>query len=274
MRILRLPDESINFSHMQNMNISILLAIALTASGLSALDVTSSLPSLPNTLTESEQAQGWRLLWDGNSTDGWRSVKDETFPSNKWEISNGVLTVCAANDPLSVGGGSIITHERFSSFELVADFKLTPGANSGIKYFVQSNVDPDDRTGAGPSVGCEFQILDDERHPDAKMGKNGNRTLGSLYDLVPAAPVKKSKPIGEWNTARILVNGKHVEHWLNGQKILGYETGSAAFRTLIAQSKFSTIAGFGESPTGRILLQEHGDKVHFRNIKIRTLPAN
>ncbi|MBE0542114.1 MAG: sulfatase-like hydrolase/transferase [Verrucomicrobia bacterium] len=227
----------------------------------------------PNILTESEIAAGWRLLWDGKTTTGWRDVKSETFPSRKWQIADGVLTVLSANDPMSVGRGSIITRERFTNFALVADFKLTPGANSGIKYFVQSNLDPENQTGAGPSVGCEFQILDDERHPDARQGRDGNRTLGSLYDLIPAAVTKQPKPIGEWNTARILVRGKHVEHWLNGQKVLEYERGSAAFRAGVAQSKFNHIPAFGEWPTGHILLQEHGDQVHFRNIKIRALPA-
>ena len=233
--------------------------------------VTNGAPA--NCLTAPEKAAGWRLLWDGRTTGGWRSVKDESFPVKKWEIAEDLLTVRAANDPLSVGGGSIITRERFASFELVADFKLTPGANSGIKYFVQSNLDPENQTGAGPSVGCEFQILDDGRHPDARLGRDGNRTLGSLYDLIPAAVTKQPKPIGEWNTARILVRGKHIEHWLNGQKVLEYERGSAAFRAGVAQSKFSHIAGFGEWPTGHILLQEHGDRVHFRNIKIRVLPT-
>ena len=209
-----------------------------------------------NTLTESEKAAGWRLLWDGKTSEGWRSVKTETFPDKKWEMADGIFTVRAASDPLSVGRGSIITRERFSSFELVADFKLASGANSGIKYFVQSNLDPENKTGAGPSVGCEFQLLDDERHPDAKLGRDGNRTLGSLYDLIPPAASKKSNPVGEWNTARILVQGRHVEHWLNGQKVLEYERGSTAFRAAVAQSKFNSIPGFrrmagGSHPAAR-----------------------
>lgn len=227
----------------------------------------------PNTLTESEKAAGWRLLWDGKTSAGWHDVTSERFPANQWEIADGVLTVQAASDPLSVGRGSILTSERFASFELVADFKLTPGANSGIKYFVQSNLDPENQTGAGPSVGCEFQILDDERHPDAKLGRAGNRTLGALYDLIPPTATKQPKRVGEWNTARILVQGRHVEHWLNGQKIVEYERGSTAFRAAVAQSKFKSIPAFGEWPEGHILLQEHGDQVHFRNLRIRVLPA-
>ena len=227
-----------------------------------------------NTLTAAEKAAGWRLLWDGKTTAGWRSVMAETFPTQNWDIADGVLTVHESTGVKAPGGGNIITRERFANFELVADFKVTPGANSGIKYFVQSNLDPDDHTGAGPAVGCEFQVLDDERHPDAKLGRDGDRTVGSLYDLIPPAPTKKSNPVGEWNTAQILVKGKHVEHWLNGRKVVEYERGSAAFRASVALSKFNKIQNFGEWPTGHILLQEHGDQVQFRNIKIRVLPAS
>ena len=226
-----------------------------------------------NTLTESEKAAGWRLLWDGKTTEGWRGVKSDKFPAQYWQIADGVFTVHKTDGFRAVGGGNIISQERFASFELVADFKLTPGANSGIKYFVQSNLDPENKTGAGPSVGCEFQLLDDELHPDAKLGRDGDRSLGSLYDIIPAATTKKPNPIGEWNTARIVVQGRHVEHWLNGQKILAYERGSAEFRACVAQSKFNNIPNFGEWPEGHILLQEHGDKVHFRSIKSRVLPA-
>jgi hypothetical protein len=188
----------------------------------------SDLP--PNTLTESEKAAGWQLLWDGKSTEGWRCVNDQTFPTEEWKIADGMLTVREAMGGLSTGRGNIISREQFADFELLVDFKIAPGANSGIKYLVQPNLDRENQTGAGPAVGCEFQILDDERHPDAKLGREGNRTLGSLYDLIPAAADKKPNPIGQWNTARILVQGMHVEHWLNGVKVLEYERGSAAFR--------------------------------------------
>ena len=261
-------------SYLRNVNLLVLMVIArVTLPPIAAEgDPVSAAPL--NTLTKSEKAAGWRLLWDGKTTEGWRGVNTETFPTENWEIADGVFTVHEANGVRSVGGGNIITRERFASFELVADFKVTPGANSGIKYFVQSKLDPDNQTGAGPSVGCEFQILDDERHPDAKLGCDGNRTVGSLYDLMPPAASKKTKPVGEWNTARIVVQGKHVEHWLNGLKVVEYERGSATFRAFVAQSKFKDIPDFGEWPTGHILLQEHGDRVHFRNLKIRVLSAN
>jgi hypothetical protein len=227
-----------------------------------------------NVLTDLEKAAGWRLLWDGKTMDGWRSAKAVTFPIRGWEIADGALTVKEGTDPESVGKGSIITSARFSSFEMVADFKLTPGANSGIKYFVQLNGGPDSKPGASYPVGCEFQILDDALHPDAKLGHDGDRTVGSLYDLIPPVANKKTRAISEWNTARILVQGNYVEHWLNGKKVLAYERGSAAFRATVAQSKFKNIPGFGEWKDGHILLQEHGNQVQFRNIKIRDLPAN
>lgn len=227
----------------------------------------------PNTLTADEKARGWRLLWDGKTTAGWRSAKADTFPTKGWEIRDGVLTVLATGGAESAAGGDIVTRERYSEFELMLDFKISEGANSGIKYFCQPNLDPITGTGAkaatGSAIGLEFQILDDVRHPDAKLGRDGNRTLGSLYDLIPAAGTKQASPIGEWNTARIVVRGQHVEHWLNGRKVLEYERGSDAFRALVSQSKYKEIPGFGEWPDGHILLQDHGDRVSFRSIKIR-----
>lgn len=234
-------------------------------------------PVKPNTLTDAEKAAGWRLLWDGKTTEGWRSPKSDAFPKQGWSINDGVLTVHDNNGEESAGGGDIITKERFSEFELLVDFKLTPGANSGVKYFVQPKLSPIDKktgkpTGVGSAIGLEFQMLDDERHPDAKLGRDGDRTVSSLYDLIAASPSKKPNPIGEWNTAHIVVRGKHVEHRLNGQKVLEYERGSSAFRSLVAQCKSKNIPDFGEWADGHILLQDHGNMVSFRNIKIR-VPA-
>ena len=230
-----------------------------------------------NVLTPAEQAAGWRLLWDGQTTTGWRGSRPGTAPAMSWEIKDGVLSPRPVSDALLVGRGSMLTHERFSSFELAVDFKLTPGANSGIKYFVQPDLKPIDKktgkpTGVGSAIGLEFQLLDDARHPDAKLGREGNRTLGSLYDLIPAAATKPSLPIGEWNTARIVVRGPHVEHWLNGKLVVAYERGTPEFRAAVAQSKFKNLPGFGEWADGHILLQEHGNTVSFRNVKIR-VPA-
>ena len=166
-----------------------------------------------------------------------------------------------------------------ANFELVADFKCSPGCNSGIKIFVQPDISPIDKvtgkpTAKGSAIGMEFQILDDAKHPDAKRGVNGDRTIGSLYDLIPAPKGKKVLPIGEWNHARILSQGKHVEFWLNGEKTVEFERGSPEFRAAVAASKYHDIPNFGEWVDGHILLQEHGSEVSFRNVKIRELPAN
>jgi len=228
-----------------------------------------------NTLSKRERSEGWKLLWDGKTTRGWRGAKLDTFPAKGWVIDDGVLTVQASGGGESVGGGDIVTVDRYSQFELSLDFQITEGANSGIKYFCQPNLDPITGTGAkaasGSAIGLEYQILDDERHPDAKLGRDGNRTLASLYDLMPASEAKRPNPIGEWNHARIVVSGNHIEHWLNGRKVLEYERGSAAFRELVAQSKYKTIPGFGEWADGHILLQDHGNQVSFKNIKIRVI---
>ena len=176
-------------------------------------------------------------------------------------------------------GGDIITRQRYANFELVADFKCSPGCNSGIKIFVQPNISPIDKvtgkaTAKGSAIGLEFQILDDLRHPDAKLGRDGDRTIGSLYDLIPAPKDKKVLPIGEWNHARILSQGRHVEFWLNGAKTVEFERGSPEFRAAVDRSKFKNIPDFGEWADGHILLQEHGSEAAFRNVKIRELPAN
>src|SRR5258707_15034201 len=200
----------------------------------------------PNSLTSHEQVAGWRLLWDGKTTDGWRSAKGDYFPNKSWLIQDGVLTVVATGNAEAQDGGDIITRERYSNFEFTADFKMTPGCNSGIKIFVQPNLSPIDKvTGkpaaVGSAIGMEFQVLDDERHPDAKLGRNGDRKLGSFYDLLPASESKKVNPIGEWNTARIVVRGDHAEHWLNGEKILEYDSTCPEFKEAFAQSKFKNI---------------------------------
>lgn len=228
---------------------------------------------IPNTLSDYEKRRGWRLLWDGKTTSGWKSAKGNNFPAKGWKIQDGILTVLESGGGESVSGGDIITKEKFSSFELKVDFMITEGANSGIKYFV----DPELNKGEGSSIGLEYQILDDKKHPDAKLGVKGNRTLASLYDLIPASNMsvrgknKQFKGVDKWNHARIVVKGNHVEHWLNGFKMLEYERNTPMYKALVAYSKYEKWPNFGELPEGHILLQDHGNTVHFRSIKIREL---
>jgi hypothetical protein len=225
---------------------------------------------LINSLTAKEKAEGWKLLWDGKTNEGWRGAAASTFPVKGWTVEDGMLI---PNKGENKGGGDIVTTKKYKNFVLEADFRLTEGANSGIKYFIQSE------PGKGNTVGFEYQVLDDAKHPDAKMGINGNRTLSSLYDLVPAnsqtfdpaQPVKRVNPMGQWNRARIVVNGNSVSHYLNGVKVLEITKGSEAFKASIATSKFNKAPGFGEFVDGYILLQDHGNEVAFRSIKIKEL---
>lgn len=222
--------------------------------------------SLDNALTPQEQAEGWRLLFDGKTTTGWRNAHAETFPDKGWEVRDGALVVLESGGGEAAHGGDIVTVDEYGDFEFKVDFKLTPGANSGIKYFVTEKVGT---PGRGSAIGLEYQLLDDSSHPDANMGREGNRRLGSLYDLIAAPAQKPFKGIGEWNTAHIVSKGRTVEHWLNGTKLLEFERGSEAFRKLVEISKYKVYPDFGEAESGHILLQDHGNTVHFRNIKIK-----
>jgi len=253
-------------------------SITLVLSALVGLVVQTAIASEDNVLTDQEKSDGWKLLWNGKTSDGWRSAKKDTFPTKGWEMKDGVLTVLGTDgsEGKGGGGGDIITVDRFSSFELKVDFKITTGANSGIKYFVHPNLDPITGTGAkaaaGSAIGYEYQVLDDARHPDAKLGRNGDRTTASLYDILPASKSKKLSPVGEWNNALIVVHGNgRIEHWLNGEKVLEYDRSSDEFKKNFALSKFKNIKGFAEWPDGHILLQDHGNTVSYKNLKIRVL---
>jgi hypothetical protein len=231
--------------------------------------------ALPNTLTEVEQTEGWRLLFDGESFAGWRGLGRDSIPEAHWMIEDGNIRKVASGDiptapdgqPLE--GGDIMTVDAYENFELVLEWKVAPGANSGIKYNVDEGM-----SGSVPppfaALGFEYQILDDDLHPDAQNGPN--RTAAALYDMIAPDDGKRLQPVGEYNEARVVFRDGHGEHWLNGVKLVEYDLGTDRFEGLLAASKYEPIEGFADKRAGHIVLQDHGDNVWFRNIKIRELP--
>ncbi len=215
--------------------------------------------SVVNGLSEQEKKDGWQLLFDGTSMEHFRGFRQSDVPAG-WQVADGAIVLTAG------GAGDIITKEQYRDFELSIDWKISEGGNSGIFYHVSEDSAYQYTFNSGP----EMQVLDDERHPDAKKGVNGNRQAGALYDLLPLT-TPAVNPAGEWNTAKLLVKNNKVEHWLNGKKVVEYELGTPEWNAMIQSSKFATMDGFGSEGQGHIALQDHGDRVWFRNIKIRPL---
>lgn len=198
----------------------------------------------------------WKVLFDGKSTDAWRGFRQDSFPDKVWKVEDGTLRSI-------VGGESrdIITREKYRDFELELEWKIAPGGNSGIIYLVSEDFDQTWKTGP------EMQVLDDAKHRD---GKDPKTSAGALYALI--APVNKVlKPVGQWNKVRLIVHNGHVEHWLNGRKVLDYDLGSERMKPLIAASKFKDFPRFAENREGYVALQHHGDEVWYRKIRIRSL---
>lgn len=224
--------------------------------------------TIPNDLSEAEKQNGYTLLFDGKTSNGWRGAYKKTFPEKGWQIKDGVLEVLPSNGAEAANGGDIVSDKEYGAFVFQFDFKLTPGANSGVKYFVTES-----EHNTGSAIGLEFQILDDARHPDAKLGRDGDRTLGSLYDLITSDREPRArKKIGEWNHGMIKVfPNNRVEHWLNGWKVVEYTRGSKEFEDLVAISKYKDWKNFGMAPKGHLLLQDHGNAVYFRSLKVKEL---
>ncbi len=212
----------------------------------------------PNTLTDTERAAGWKLLFDGRSTAGWRSFRAAGFPDKGWAVEDG----CLRHLPKG-GGGDIITTEKFDDYEFNFEWKINPGGNGGVKYFIT-----EDRT--GEARGHEYQIMGE---PGLEaIRRDPLHATGSFYDVLPVPTEFPLRPPESWNESRIVVRGNAVEHWLNGVRILAYELGSDAVKTGLARSKFKAIAGFGTKFPHHLLLQDHGGDVRFRNLKLRPLP--
>ncbi|MCK7531268.1 MAG: DUF1080 domain-containing protein [Marinilabiliales bacterium] len=205
------------------------------------------------------------VLFDGKSTNAWKDTKSDRFPDNGWVVKDGVLTVLAKTDNQE-GGHDIVTREQFSGFELELEVRLSEGANSGIKYLV-TNTYPGSE---GQYLGLEYQLIDNEKHPDALLGRNGNRKMAALYDILPARENIKINPPGEWNKVKIIVDGNRVEHWLNGEKVIEYDRSLDCFKELVRISKYNKLENFGGQEQGHILLQGHGNEVSFRDIRITT----
>lgn len=223
---------------------------------------------IPNSLTEQEKRNGFTLIWDGKTTEGWRGAYKDAFPAKGWEIKDGALSVLKSAGAESENGGDVVTTDQYGAFDFQFEFRLTDGANSGVKYFVTES-----EKNKGSAIGLEYQVLDDVLHPDAKQGVVGNRTLSSLYDLIPSEKNPRGiKKIGEWNQGRIVVYpDNRVEHWLNGYKTVEYKRGNNIYRALVARSKYAGWENFGMAEKGHLLLQDHGDNVSFRSLKIKLL---
>jgi 3-keto-disaccharide hydrolase len=240
--------------------------LVMAALSIAAASVYAQSGTPPNTLSASEKAAGWILLFDGKTTAGWRGFHSDKFPETGWVVENGAIKTTGSGP----SGGDIITVAEFDNFELQLEWKIGPGGNTGVKYLISEDLIKTGRSG----LGFEMQVIDDELNADAKAGKDGNRTAGGLYDLIAPVKNKTLHPVGEWNQAGVRVLGNHVEHFLNGGKVLEFEMFSPEFKARIADSKFKVNPGFGEVKKGHVLLQAHGAEVWFRNIKIRELKVN
>ncbi|MFN2565486.1 MAG: DUF1080 domain-containing protein [Gemmatimonadaceae bacterium] len=225
----------------------------------------------PNEVTPAERAAGWRLLFDGTSLAGWRGLGYDSVPTAHWRVVDGAIVktpsakVPRLADGQPAAGGDLMSVESFRDFELSFEWRVTPGANSGVKYNVSEELSLAHAANHA-ALGFEYQILDDERHPDNEIATH---LAAGLYDIIAPGSAKRLRPVGEWNTARIILRGNHGEHWLNGVKVVEFDLGAPRLDSLLGRSKYRPIPKFAERRQGHIVLQDHGDEVHFRSIKIR-----
>ena len=246
----------------------------LTLVVASCLCVACAAAQRPNELTTAERAAGWRLLFDGRSLAGWRGLGYDSVPTAHWRVVDGAIAkmptakVQRQADGQPAAGGDLMTVDSFRDFELAFEWRVTPGANSGVKYNVSEELSLK-HAGNHAALGFEYQVLDDVLHPDNKVATH---RAGGLYDIVAPIATKPLRPVGEWNSARIVLLGNHGEHWLNGVKIVEYDLATPRLDSLLEKSKYKPIPDFAERRSGHIILQDHGDEVYFRNIKIRELP--
>jgi hypothetical protein len=241
---------------------------------IAAVTVLSAQAPAVNSLTAGESQQGWKLLFDGKTLGGWRSYDPQMTITKGWSVVDGCLKNAKNDGRPGSGGGDIVTTDLFTDFDFRFEWRISSGGNSGVKYLVMERlgapgapmyVGDDGRS----AIGHEYQLIDDLHHPDALIGPI--RQTASLYDVLPPASTKHTQPAGEFNQSRIVLQGTHVEHWLNGEKVLEYELESPALTAAIAKSKFKNVTTFAAKAKTRILLQDHGDEVWFRSLKIRPL---
>ena len=240
--------------------------IKLTVVAIYSLLTVACNNALPgdNQLTKKEKKEGWSLLFDGQTMSGWRRIYTDSFPKQGWHVADGCLVIEDYQGGESANGGDLITIQEYGNFDFIFDFKLTPGANSGIKYFVNESLgEPNSMYGYGP----EYQVIDDSRMRGTLLGGK----LAGLYELIDAPGTKKVNPMGEWNTGRIVSKNNQVEHWLNGELLITYILGSDEFKALVLKSKFKDKEGYAAQAKGHILIQDHGSTVFYKNIKIKEL---
>jgi len=244
----------------------------LIFAALAAL-LSTALAGEPNTLTAEEKAAGWTLLFDGRSLAGWHIFQQTGEPNAGWHVADGALICPKSNGRPNGSGGDLTTDAKFGDFEFAFEWRISPGGNSGVHYFIDESRPPSPKpmykgdVGKSP-VGFEYQVLDDEKHPDGQRGPT--HRAGALYDMI-AAEKTVLKPVGEWNEGRIVVRGNHIEHWLNGEKSAECDLDGAAYREAFAKSKYHVVPGFGTKAPTPLALQDHGEEVAFRNLKIREL---